>query len=216
MHNADQHVVKLPEKARRIKLVERLTDEEANEWEIALIELLGRKDLGTGCLRNLTEGGNEGNTGWVPTDEYKQKKAADMREWHRANPCANGAKIREAKLGHEVADETRVKIAKALVDPAEAAQYGFTVDEWVQLNHAFRRRIRAHYAAEIKPVEGATLREVKAAKAHGVEVAEYLLLTKVQRKHLARTKARALKAGIPHLVWLAMTKGEKIQAALAA
>ena len=34
-----------------------LSEAEAFESEIALIELFGRKDNGTGCLRNLTNGG---------------------------------------------------------------------------------------------------------------------------------------------------------------
>ena len=34
-----------------------LSEAEAFESEIALIELFGRKDIGTGCLRNMTAGG---------------------------------------------------------------------------------------------------------------------------------------------------------------
>ena len=67
----------LPPKDRRIFLKKNLTNEEAIRHEIYMISILGRKDLGTGILRNLTRGG-EGVSGWVASEEIRQK----MRDSH--------------------------------------------------------------------------------------------------------------------------------------
>jgi len=47
-----------------------LSEVEAFKLEIELIDMIGRRDLGKGTLVNLTDGG-EGQTGWVPNDEYR-------------------------------------------------------------------------------------------------------------------------------------------------
>lgn len=62
-----------PKDTSRIILFPMLNETEAFESEIALIELFGRKDLGTGCLRNRTNGG-EGVSGlkWSP-EQVKQQ-----------------------------------------------------------------------------------------------------------------------------------------------
>lgn len=49
-----------------------LTEEEAFQFEIFYIELYGRRDLGTGTLCNLTNGG-EGSSGLVHSDETRRK-----------------------------------------------------------------------------------------------------------------------------------------------
>jgi hypothetical protein len=49
-----------------------LTDDEAKRHEIYMIFVLGRKNIGTGRLINLTSGG-ESKSGWVCPEEYKQK-----------------------------------------------------------------------------------------------------------------------------------------------
>jgi hypothetical protein len=71
--NNKLHAIHLPpEEGRRIFLKQNLTDEEARKHEIYMIAVLGRKDLGTGILRNMTNGG-EGCAGRVLSDETKKK-----------------------------------------------------------------------------------------------------------------------------------------------
>ena len=60
------------DKSRIIFLKKNLTEEEAFKHEIYMIAVLGRKDLGTGILQNLTDGG-EGGSGRVLSEETRRK-----------------------------------------------------------------------------------------------------------------------------------------------
>ena len=51
------HGVHCPPDKERIVIYPSFSEDEAFETEIILIWYYGRKDLGTGCLRNLTDGG---------------------------------------------------------------------------------------------------------------------------------------------------------------
>ena len=51
-----------------------LTEAEAFKHEVYMIFVLGRKDLGTGILRNLTNGG-EGSSGAVHSKEHRRKNS---------------------------------------------------------------------------------------------------------------------------------------------
>jgi hypothetical protein len=62
------------DKSRIIFLKQNLTEEEAFRHEIYMIAVFGRKDLGTGILHNLTDGG-DGASGWVPSEETKRKQS---------------------------------------------------------------------------------------------------------------------------------------------
>ena len=64
------------DKSRIIFLKQNLTEEEAFKHEIYMIAVLGRKDLGTGILRNLTDGG-EGLSG--PSPETRSKLSAAQK-----------------------------------------------------------------------------------------------------------------------------------------
>ena len=62
----------IPPKDRILILKDNLTEEESFRHETYLISVLGRKDLGTGILRNLTDGG-EGCTGMRHSDETRER-----------------------------------------------------------------------------------------------------------------------------------------------
>lgn len=87
------HTVPLPIKDRISFVKTNLTEDEAHELEIDLIARYGRKDNGTGILRNRTDGG-EGSSGRVYSEETKQK-------------------LREARALQMISDETRKKMSKA-------------------------------------------------------------------------------------------------------
>ena len=60
------------DKSRIIFLKKNLTEAEAFKHEVYMIFVLGRKDLGTGILRNRTNGG-EGSSGAVRSAEAKKR-----------------------------------------------------------------------------------------------------------------------------------------------
>ena len=63
----------------RVMIAEGLTETVAHQLEKLHIKFWGRTDSGTGILRNLTDGG-EGVSGWIPTDETRQKLSATQKE----------------------------------------------------------------------------------------------------------------------------------------
>jgi len=66
------HNVFVPPVERVLFLKTGLVEEDAFRHEIYMIAVLGRKDVGTGILRNITDGG-EGLSGYVFSDESKAK-----------------------------------------------------------------------------------------------------------------------------------------------
>jgi len=71
------HRVKVPDdKDRIIFLKENISEREAWDYEIEMIQFYGRKDLGTGILRNLSDGG-EGPAN--PSPEARRRNAETSR-----------------------------------------------------------------------------------------------------------------------------------------
>jgi hypothetical protein len=98
------------DKSRVIFLKQNLTEEEAFRHEVYMIAVFGRKDLGTGILRNRTDGG-EGISGLVHTKETRKKIG-----YANKNPSEETRrKMSEARKGKPSSEETKSKISKSLM-----------------------------------------------------------------------------------------------------
>lgn len=73
------HNVAIPIKKRRVIIADNLSEQEAFDLEIKLIAKHGRKDLGTGILRNQTNGG-DGASGNRHSEETKAKMRAEAKK----------------------------------------------------------------------------------------------------------------------------------------
>jgi len=98
------------DKSRIIFLKQNLTEEEAFKHEIYMIDVFGRKDLGTGILHNRTDGG-EGSSGCIPSEETKRK----LSEVNKGKTLSEETrrKIGEASKGKTVSEETKRKMSDA-------------------------------------------------------------------------------------------------------
>lgn len=136
--NKKKKEIIIPPKQRILFLKTNLTEEEAFKHEIYMIAVFGRKDIGTGILRNLTNGG-EGPSGHKHSKEHKNKISLKLKgikgkphseetkrklsELVRGSNNPNYGKtpsdetrkkISEKNKGKTVSEETRKKISEAL------------------------------------------------------------------------------------------------------
>lgn len=89
-----QHITKPPKNKSKIIFWQTgLLESDAHNLEIKYIKLFGRKDIGTGILRNLTNGG-EGVSGFKQTEEHKEK-------------------VRLANIGQKRSEETKQKMRES-------------------------------------------------------------------------------------------------------
>jgi len=102
------HSVKVPDdKDRIIFLKQNLTEEEAFNHEKYMIAVFGRKDLETGILRNMTDGG-EGRSGSKHSEETKQK----IRNANVNIPEERRKKMSEKAKGRTHSEETKQKMSE--------------------------------------------------------------------------------------------------------
>jgi len=104
----EKHSVHPPADRTRITVLRYETEQEALGCEVELIAFWGRKDLGTGCLRNLTDGG-DGVCGYVYTEEYRQNMRRIKTGFkHSPEACR---KIGDAHRGLVMTPETRLRMS---------------------------------------------------------------------------------------------------------
>ena len=102
------------DKTRIIFLKQNLTEEEAFKHEIYMISVFGRKDLGTGILRNLTDGG-EGSSGVIMSDDRKSKISKKLK--NRVFTLKHRKNLSDAQKGKKLTKEHKEKIIKNLKVP---------------------------------------------------------------------------------------------------
>ena len=98
------------DKSKIIFLKQNLTEEDAFKHEIYMIAVFGRKDLGTGILRNRTNGG-EGCSGMICREDVKLKiKNSNLGKKHTEK---SKKKMSESRKGRIHSEETKIKIGKS-------------------------------------------------------------------------------------------------------
>jgi hypothetical protein len=188
-----RHTTPIPPDPRRVRLLRGgLTEQEANDWEKFYIKKFGRIDLGTGGLRNLTDGG-EGIS----------------------NPsAARRAQMSAAGKGKTHSAETRAKLSAVLRNPSPelraqrsearrrntAAKYGINPDLYLALSEKQRSLIAGRYALgkrgsdllENLEVAGTNvnLDMLRAAERYGIDVS---ILAKYDRKARSLISSRYVR-----------------------
>jgi len=110
--------IKVPEDKNKILfLKQNLTEEDSFKHEKYMINVLGRKDLGTGILRNLTEGG-EGTSGRIHSEETRQKISNAhnnkiLSEETKRKMSKSRMGERNPNYGKTTSEETKRKISEA-------------------------------------------------------------------------------------------------------
>lgn len=118
--------------SRILILKKNLTEEEAFKHEIYMIDVFGRKDLGTGILRNLTNGG-EGVSGYRHTEEDK-KRMSKSHENPSEEVRKKLSKAQSGEKNHQYGvprtEETKKKLSEAN-SGEKHPQFGIPhTDEW--------------------------------------------------------------------------------------
>ena len=138
---SSKHYFRIPsDPARREIIASNMNEADAFQLEILLIHQYGRIDIGTGCLRNRTDGG-DGNTGGILSEATK-RKISDANKGKKHSEKAKGKmkqsallrkapskqKIREIRKGKKLTEETKRKISahngktNAKVTPAQVLE----------------------------------------------------------------------------------------------
>ena len=100
--------VRPPQDKSKVKILKaNLTEEEAFALERLYILMFGRKDLGTGILRNKTDGG-DGSSGAIRSAETREKlRQANLG---KKKPKEVGEKISKALTGRKLSEEMKSKL----------------------------------------------------------------------------------------------------------
>ncbi len=112
-----RHISVPKDKTMIVLLHENMSEENAFAKEIELIAFHGRKNNGTGILRNHTDGG-EGPSGWIATDETRRKlreagTGKKLSDKHRRKISESKTGEKNPNYGKKHSDETRQKMSEA-------------------------------------------------------------------------------------------------------
>jgi len=98
------------DKKRIIILKNNLLEEDAFKHEIYIISIFGRKDIGTGILRNRSIGGGNAAEGRVVSEETRKKISQKLKG--NIISTETRKKLSQAGMGRIFSEETRKKISE--------------------------------------------------------------------------------------------------------
>jgi hypothetical protein len=116
-YESHRHIKVPKDKNKILFLKQNLTEDESFNHEKYMIAVLGRKDLGTGILRNLTDGG-EGTSGCFPSEETR-KKLSESRigeknhNYGKPRSEETKKKIGESNRGKIISEQTKKRLSEA-------------------------------------------------------------------------------------------------------
>ena len=126
IYSTNRRIKPPKDKSRIIYLKQNLTETEAFRHEIYMISVFGRKDLGTGILYNMTNGG-DGSSGWVPSEEYRKKMSeAKKGKTHSED---SKKKMSVAQKGKTLSEEHRRKMSEANKDKTLSEEHRRKISE---------------------------------------------------------------------------------------
>jgi len=154
------------DKTRIIFLKQNLTEEEAFKHEIYMIAVFGRKDLGTGILRNKTDGG-EGPSGAIRSDETRKKISEVQKgknhhfygktfsEEHKRKLSEALKGVKNHNYGKDFSSETRRKMRDAKIGKPLSEEHKRNLSEaHKNPSEEFRKKISYATKGEKNPMYG--------------------------------------------------------------
>ena len=202
------HTVNIPPDKRNIRILRSgLTHIEAQGWEMFYIAHYGRKDNGTGILRNQTDGGETGGLGRIWTEEQRRARAELVKgRTHTDEARAKMSANRSGTPFHPKQRESLAPIWRELATE-QAEKMGVEVDAYLALPQEKKRVVidRFKYGGWksedlMKDLEGenrykrAGLRQMLgAAEKYGMDPDAYLTLSDIQRQKVAERYSSGMR-----------------------
>lgn len=139
------HRINLPPKDRILILKEFANECDALRHEIYMIAVLGRKDLGTGILQNLSDGGTGGASGYITTPQVRSLRSNRMmgnKIWSgRSHDNEAKEKVSKARKGKKLSKEHIDKLKKShsqewkITSPEGEIIILTNLTEWCRVNN---------------------------------------------------------------------------------
>ena len=111
------HRIKLPPKDRILILKRFVNESDALRHEMYMIAVFGRKDLGTGILQNLSEGGTGGASGYITSPQVRSLRSKRMvgnKIWSgRTHSKEAREKVSRARKGKKLSTDHIAKLKES-------------------------------------------------------------------------------------------------------
>ena len=162
---SSKHYFRIPsDPARREIIASNMNEADAFQLEILLIHQYGRIDIGTGCLRNRTDGG-DGTTGGILSEATK-RKISDANKGKKHSEKAKGKMKQSALLRKAPSETTRKKLREINLGKRHSIATKQKIREirkGKKLTEETKRKISAHNGktnAKVTPAQVLEIRRI--------------------------------------------------------